>query len=160
MHFQTSFICIPMISEKKTCWALTRSRPRFHTSLPRCVPEGHMQGKEVGKLWVSLCWWTWRTWVRKHEEYECSFTTCYYKIWDFHATSLKTWTWVPVLEVLAEINTKTWFSMQASGSKQDFFFKNVWTLFSLSKISFKLMHDVQNRFDHAMQLDKHKEQQE
>ena len=28
------------------------------------------------------------------------------QIWDFHATSLKTWTWVPVLGILAEINTK------------------------------------------------------
>lgn len=64
---------------RKTCWAPIRSRPRFHTSLPRCVPEGHMQGKEVGKLWVSLCWWTWRTWVWKHEKYECLIIICHHK---------------------------------------------------------------------------------
>ena len=52
------------------------------------------------------------------------------QIWGFHATSLKTWTWVPVLEVLAEINTKTRFFMQAFGSKLDFLEEHMNVIFS------------------------------
>jgi len=48
---------------RKTCWAPTRSRPRFHTSLPRCVPEGHMQGKRSGNSGFPS--------VDEHEEHEC-----------------------------------------------------------------------------------------
>ena len=37
--------------------------------------------------------------------------------------------------------------------EQDFSFVNTRTPFSLSKTNFKSMHDMQNGFDHAMQLD-------
>ena len=52
------------------------------------------------------------------------------QIWDFRAMSLKTWTWVPVLGNLAEINTKTGFFMQAFGSKQDFLEEHMNVIFS------------------------------
>ena len=38
----------------------------------------------------------------------------------FRAMSSKTWTWVPIQEDHARINTKTWFLFQTFGLKRDF----------------------------------------
>ena len=118
---------------RKTCWAPTRSRPRFHTSLPRCVPEGHMQGKEVGKLWVSLCWWTWRTWVWKHEKYECLIIICHHKSGFFVLWVWKHGPGYPYLEIMQE-QTQNMSLGEKLSDQNKTFLKNTWMSFSLSKI--------------------------
>ena len=42
------------------------------------------------------------------------------QIWDFRAMSLKTWTWVPVVENHVRTNTKHESRQKAFGLKQDF----------------------------------------
>ena len=96
---------------------------------------------------------------QEHGEDECKIILCYYKIWDFMLWIQKHGPGYPYSRILREqtqnMNLKANFRI-----KQDFFFKNTWTLFSLSKTNFKSMHDMQNRFDHAIQLDDRWEQQE
>ena len=132
------------------------------TTPPRrgVFPRATFKEKRSGKIWVSLCWWTWRTWAWKTWKiwmlnHNLLLQNLEFSCYEFENMDLGTHTWSSCGN-----KHKTWFLMQTFGSKQDFFFKNIWTQFSLSKTSFKLMHDVQNRFDRAMQLDKHKEQQE
>ena len=52
------------------------------------------------------------------------------QIWDFRAMSLKTWTWVPVVENHARTNTKHESRRKAFGSKQDFLEEHMNVIFS------------------------------
>ena len=49
---------------------------------------------------------------------------------DFHVTSLKTWTWVPIVENHARTNTKHESSQKAFGSKHDFLEEHMNAIFS------------------------------
>ena len=114
----------------KTRWSTTRSRPRSHTSLPRCGLDGHIQGHEVEKIWVSLSWRTrrtWRTWTWGRWMQRSWFAIT--KIRDFML-------WIQNMDLCTHIqgsceNKHKNMNLNANFLiKQDFFFKNTWTLFS------------------------------
>lgn len=137
----------------KTCWATTRSRPRFHTPLPRCDPDGHIQRNEVGKnLGFSLLKNMTNMKNMNIRKMNARITICYYKYeiscYEFKNMDLGTHIQGSCENKHKNMNLNANFQI-----KQDFFFKNTWTLFSLSKTNFKSMHDMKNGFDHAMQLD-------
>ena len=69
----------------------------------------------------------------------------------------KTWTWVPI-QRSCKNKHKTWFLFQTFGSKRDFLQEHMGNHFLPSRTNFKTMHDMQHKFDHAMQLDDQQEQ--
>ena len=111
------------------------------------------KGMKSGKIWVSLSWrtwWTWRTWTwgRWMQRSWFAITKSEISSYEFKNMDLGTHIQGSCENKHKNMNLNANFQI-----KQDFSFKNTWTLFSLSKTNFKSMHDMQNGADHAMQLD-------